>query len=144
VISVTLTSFFSPRERMMVNMKLSEKEFDEVVKRAIDRIPHPIRRHLKNILITVRQRPSRDMMDELGISPYEPPPLGLYMGSSLMERSEMQPPLYPDTIFIFQEPLEKMCGTIRELERQIEITVVHEVAHFIGIDDERLAELGYA
>jgi len=60
-----------------------------------------------------------------------------------MERSETYPPLYPDTIFIFQEPLEEMCGTTEELEREIEITVVHEVAHFIGIDDERLAELGY-
>jgi len=56
---------------------------------------------------------------------------------------ETQPSLYPDSIFIFQEPLEEMCGTVEELERQIEITVVHEVAHFIGIDDARLAELGY-
>ncbi len=52
-------------------------------------------------------------------------------------------PLYPDTIFIFQEPLEQMCETRKELEREIEITVVHEVAHFLGIEEERLAELGY-
>jgi predicted Zn-dependent protease with MMP-like domain len=119
-------------------MKLSEKEFDEVVKRAIDRIPRSIRRHLKNILITVRKRPSKDMLDELGIPPGEPLPLGLYVGAPLMERSEWQPPLYPDTIFIFQEPLEEMCPTVRELEKQIAITVVHEVAHFLGISEERL------
>jgi predicted Zn-dependent protease with MMP-like domain len=53
------------------------------------------------------------------------------------------PPLYPDTIILFQEPLERMCETIEELEEQIEITVVHEIAHFLGITEERLAELGY-
>ncbi len=122
---------------------MSAAEFDRVVRRALKRIPREIRRHMKNILITVRERPSPEMLERLGMSPADPPPLGLYMGSSLMERSETFPPLYPDTIFIFQEPLEEMCRTVRELEQQIEITVVHEVAHFVGIDDERLAELGY-
>lgn len=124
-------------------MKLSDRDFDRVVKRAIRRIPRGIRRHLKNVLITVRKYPSREMLEQLGISPAAPPPLGLYVGASLMERTETYPPLYPDTIFIFQEPLEEMCETAEELEREIEITVVHEVAHFIGIDDQRLAELGY-
>lgn len=124
-------------------MRMSMGEFDRVVRRALKRIPREIRGHMTNILITVKERPSPEMLDLLGISPGDPPPLGLYMGSSLMERSETYPPLYPDTIFIFQEPLEEMCRTVRELEQQIEITVVHEVAHFVGIDDERLAELGY-
>jgi predicted Zn-dependent protease with MMP-like domain len=60
-----------------------------------------------------------------------------------MGRSVFAPPLYPDTIFIFQEPLEGMCSTLDELEREIEITVVHEVAHFLGIGEDRLSELGY-
>jgi predicted Zn-dependent protease with MMP-like domain len=60
-----------------------------------------------------------------------------------MDRSVVYPPLYPDTIILFQEPLERMCNTIDELEEQIEITVVHEIAHFLGISEERLAELGY-
>ena len=61
----------------------------------------------------------------------------------MIERSITAPPLYPDTIFLFQGPLEEMCETVEELEEQIEITVVHEVAHYIGMDEERLAELGY-
>jgi len=60
-----------------------------------------------------------------------------------MGRPCLRHPFYPDTIFIFQEPLEGMCSTLDELEREIEITVVHEVAHFLGIGDDRLAELGY-
>jgi predicted Zn-dependent protease with MMP-like domain len=124
-------------------MKLNQKEFDRAVKRAINRIPEEIREHLENVVITVRRRPSREMLDDLGMTP-DNPPLGLYQGASLMDRSVFAPPLYPDTIFIFQEPLEQMCNTPEELEREIEITVVHEIAHFLGIDDDRLAELGYA
>jgi predicted Zn-dependent protease with MMP-like domain len=123
-------------------MKLNEKEFDRAVRRAIQRIPKEIRDHLKNVVITVRKRPSAELLDELGMTAADPP-LGLYQGASLMERSVFAPPLYPDTIFIFQEPLERMCRTIPELEEEIEITVVHEIAHFLGIDDGRLAELGY-
>jgi predicted Zn-dependent protease with MMP-like domain len=123
-------------------MKLSPKEFDNVVQHAINRIPGQIREHLANVTITVQKRPSREMLDELGMTS-DAPPLGLYEGASLLERSVLEPPLYPGTIFIFQEPLEQMCDTREELEREIEITVVHEVAHFLGIEEDRLAELGY-
>jgi predicted Zn-dependent protease with MMP-like domain len=123
-------------------MKLSTEEFDGIVKRAIDRIPEEIREHLANIIITVRKRPSRQMLREMGV-PEGETLLGLFEGVPLIERSVVEPPLYPDTIFLFQEPLEEMCETAEELEEQIEITVVHEVAHFIGMSEERLAELGY-
>jgi predicted Zn-dependent protease with MMP-like domain len=123
-------------------MKLSTEEFDGIVKRAIDRIPEEIREHLANIIITVRKRPSRQMLREMGV-PEGETLLGLFEGVPLIERSVVEPPLYPDTIFLFQESLEEMCETAEELEEQIEITVVHEVAHFIGMSEERLAELGY-
>jgi predicted Zn-dependent protease with MMP-like domain len=51
--------------------------------------------------------------------------------------------LYPDAIHLFQEPLQEMCADLEELEREIEITVVHEIAHYLGFDEDRLAELGY-
>ena len=82
------------------------------------------------------------MREELGLGPGEPL-LGLFEGVSLIERSVTSPPLYPDIIYLFQEPLETMCETPEELEEEIEITVVHEIAHFIGMTEERLAELGY-
>ena len=123
-------------------MKLSQKEFDRAVRRAFKRIPAEIRDHMENVVLTVRRRPSQEMLDDLGMS-RDNPPLGLYQGASLMERSMFAPPTYPDTIFIFQEPLEEMCTTLEELEREIEITVVHEVAHFLGMSEEHLVELGY-
>jgi predicted Zn-dependent protease with MMP-like domain len=123
-------------------MKLSNKEFDRIVKQAIRRIPEEIRRHLDNILITVQKRPPPEMLEEMGFPPDEQL-LGIYWGVPLNERSAAEPPLYPDTIYIFKEPLEEICETQAELEEEIEITVVHEVAHFLGMSEERIAELGY-
>jgi len=124
-------------------MKLSSSQFDRAVRRAYERIPAEIRDRMDDVVLTVKKRPTPEMLDEMGYPPDEPL-LGLYWGASLQEHSFFSPPpLYPDTIYIFQAPLEEMCETIDELEREIEITVVHEVAHFLGIDEERLEELGY-
>jgi predicted Zn-dependent protease with MMP-like domain len=124
-------------------MKLNSKEFDRAVRRAFNRIPAEIRERMLNVVLTVKKRPTREMLEEMGYPPDEPL-LGLYEGASLQEHSFFTPPpLHPDTIFIFQEPLEEMCESLAELEREIEITVVHEVAHFLGIDEARLEELGY-
>ena len=122
--------------------RLSPREFDRAVQRAVGRIPKEIRRHLDNIVISVQKRPSRELLEEMGLPPDEPL-LGVYTGASLLERSHFDTLQYPDTIQIFQEPLEEMCGSLEELEEEIEITVVHEVAHFIGMTEEELAELGY-
>lgn len=123
-------------------VRVNEKEFDRIVARAVDRIPPEIREHLDNIVISVKKRPSPQMMDELGAHP-DDPPLGLFEGVPLIERSATMPPLYPDMIYLFQEPLEEYCETKEELEEEIEVTLVHEVAHYIGMTEERLAELGY-
>jgi predicted Zn-dependent protease with MMP-like domain len=124
-------------------MKLGQKEFDRAVQRAYNRIPAEIRERMTDVVLTVKRRPDPEMLEELGYPPDEPL-LGLYEGASLGERSFFSPPpLHPDTIYIFQEPLEEMCEGLAELEREIEITVVHEVAHFLGIGEERLEELGY-
>ena len=122
--------------------RLSPREFDRAVQRAVGRIPKEIRRHLDNIVISVQKRPSRELLEEMGLPPDEPL-LGVYTGASLLERSHFDTLQYPDTIQIFQEPLEEMCGSLEELEEEIEITVVHEVAHFIGMTEEELFELGY-
>jgi predicted Zn-dependent protease with MMP-like domain len=123
-------------------MRISSDAFAGLVEQAIGRIPEELRAYLDNILISVRQRPSPEMREELALAPDEPL-FGLYSGVPLIERSLTDPPLYPDTIFIFQEPLEMMCATREELISEIEITVVHEIAHFFGFSDAELEDLGY-
>ncbi len=123
-------------------MKLSRKQFERIVEQAIERIPEEIRQHIHNLAISIEARPDPELLREMGVPPGETL-FGVYTGVPLPERSAVEPPLYPDTILIFQEPLETYCETTAELEMEIEITVVHEVAHYLGIDDDALADLGY-
>lgn len=123
-------------------MKLSHKEFERIVEGALARIPQLIRDHLQNLAISIEKRPDAELLEEMGIPPGETL-FGVYTGIPLPERSAIEPPLYPDTILIFKEPLERYCETIEELREEIEITVVHEVAHYLGIDDDALFDLGY-
>ena len=124
-------------------MQLSPGEFDEIATRAIERIPEELREYLENIVISVQKRPSPELLEEMEMDPEEDTLLGLYQGVALTDRSATEPPMFPDTIFLFQEPIEEICDTIEEIEDEIEITVVHEIAHYFGIDEDRLAELGY-
>ena len=88
--------------------KLTTEAFARIVELAIARIPEEIRRHLENILISVKQQPDTAMLEEMGLAPDEPL-FGIYWGIPLTERSLADPPLYPDTIYIFQQPLEAFC-----------------------------------
>ena len=123
-------------------MKLSTAEFDWMVQKALNGIPPEIRRHLENILITVQKQPSKTMLKEMGLSG-DRTLLGLYSGVSRLRRSATHPPLFPDTIFLFQEPIESQCHTLEELEEQIRVTLVHEVAHALGMSEKELQDLGY-
>ena len=123
-------------------MKLTAREFDRAVEAAVARIPDEIRSALDNVVISVMKRPTPDMLDELDLAPNEPL-LGFYQGTSLADRSVFEIPSLPDTIFIFQKPLEEMCESVEELIEEIEITVAHEIGHALGMSEERLAELGY-
>jgi predicted Zn-dependent protease with MMP-like domain len=122
--------------------KLSTEAFDRIVAQAIARIPLEFRRHLDNVLISVQARPSGELLAELGFSDGEEL-FGFFSGIPLPERNPTDPPLYPDTIYIFQEPLEAFCRSREELIDEIEITVVHEIAHLMGFDDDELEALGY-
>lgn len=124
------------------HLHLTTEGFARVVERAVARIPAAIRRHLDNVLVSVKERPDPELLEELGMAPDEPL-FGVYLGVPLIERSAIDPPLYPDIIYIFQEPLESFCTSREELIEEIEITVVHEIAHMVGFSDEELADLGY-
>ena len=123
-------------------MRLSKKQFERSVERAIGRIPAEIQDRMQNLIIAIEDNPSPELLEDMGI-PAEDTLFGLYTGIPLPERSLTEPPLYPDEIVIFREPLLQFCRDVEELENEIEITVVHEVAHYLGIDDDRLEELGY-
>ena len=105
--------------------------FDDVVRRALDGLPPDIARALENVAVLVR--------DE---HPDDPDLFGLYEGVPLPERrSDASAP--PDTITIYRLPLEESFDDPDELAHEIRVTVLHELAHYFGIEEDRLTELGY-
>lgn len=123
-------------------MHVSNREFEEAVERAIAMIPGMFRAHLDNLSIVVEDRPSRDLIEMMAM-PVGETLFGVFSGVPLPERTVTEPLLYPDEIIVFREPLMAACRSVEELEEEIAVTVVHEVAHFMGLSEERLEELGY-
>jgi predicted Zn-dependent protease with MMP-like domain len=114
-------------------IRISHEEFEELVAEALDTIPPGLTRLMKNVVIMVED---------------DPPPqagtlLGLYEGVPLTERGDTYAGFLPDRITIFRRPLLSVCETREDLVREVRVTVVHEIAHHFGIDDERLHELGW-
>lgn len=108
--------------------------FEEVVGRALDGLPSELRRAMSNVEIVVE--------DE---NPEDPDLFGLYTGIPLTERDSGYAGVLPDKIEIYRLPLEEEFGHDQALlEDEIRITVVHELAHHFGIDDDRLDELGWS
>jgi predicted Zn-dependent protease with MMP-like domain len=113
-------------------MDLDRAAFEALVEVALDEIPDEIASLVRNVVVLVEDDPPVD----------EPGLLGLYVGVALPERGGDHTGL-PDRITIFRRPLLAMCRDTVELEREVRITVVHEIAHHFGIDDARLHRLGY-
>jgi predicted Zn-dependent protease with MMP-like domain len=118
-----------------VPVDISAEEFDALVDAALDGIPDELAGLVQNLVVLVEDEPPEGEPDDL---------LGLYDGVALTERDGGYHPPLPDRIFLFRGPLTDMCEDLEELVDEIRITVVHEVAHHFGIDDERLHDLGYA
>jgi predicted Zn-dependent protease with MMP-like domain len=113
-------------------MELDRAGFEALVDQALDDIPTEIASQVHNVVVLVEDEPPAD----------EPDLLGVYEGVSLTERTADHTGL-PDRITVFRRPLLEMCETPEELVREVRITVVHEIAHHFGIDDDRLHDLGY-
>jgi len=120
---------------------VSNAEFDWAVQRALDEIPDEFRPYLENIVVEVRPRPDRKLMREQDV-PEDI--LGLYVGVPVENHGpEGGRSLLPDHIYVFRDNLCEMCETFEELIDEIRITVLHEIGHHFGLDEDRLAELGY-
>ncbi len=121
-------------------MKLTRKEFEEIVVSALKGLPKFFKKKMKNVDVVVEDRASRDLLSELGLrSPSEL--LGLYQGIPLDRRGFYYGNVLPDKITLFQTPIESMCRIKEDVEEKVKEVVIHEVGHYFGLDDERLREL---
>ena len=121
-------------------VRVSRERFEDLVRQAMESLPDRFWNRLDNVVVLVEQHPTREQLDSNGLGPHETL-FGLYEGVPLPERGSYSPP-FPDRITIFQGPLQRHCDSEDELIAEVRDTVVHEVAHFFGIDDDRLDELG--
>jgi predicted Zn-dependent protease with MMP-like domain len=121
-------------------MKLTRKEFEEVVVSALRRLPQSIKKKMENVDVVVENRASKDLLSEMGLqSPSEL--LGLYQGVPLDRRGFYYGNVLPDKITLFQIPIESMCKTKQEIKEKVRKVVIHEVGHYFGLDDEKLRKL---
>lgn len=120
---------------------MDRTKFIRLVRQALREVPQPFRRHLKEIDVIVKRRPSPADLRAAGLAPGESM-YGFYQGVPMTERTSGYGMTVPDVIYIYQEPLEEDFTDDRDLVEEIRTTVLHEIGHFFGIDDERLEELG--
>ena len=114
-------------------LDVSREGFEVLVGEELDTLPDDVVDGLVNVAILVQDRPDDGSLDLLG----------LYDGISLTRRSHYGFGELPDRILIFREPLLMICATFEDLREQVHVTLVHEIAHFYGIDDAKLDELGW-
>ena len=119
---------------MTVPLLLDEDAFEALVTEELDELPDEMIDGLENVVFVAEDRPEDGSLDLLG----------LYDGVALTERDSYGFGEMPDRVILYREPLLAICETIDELRDEIHITLVHEIAHYYGIDDERLHELGWA
>ncbi|CAN5650190.1 metallopeptidase family protein [soil metagenome] len=112
---------------------MSRQRFDELVSDALDLIPAELATAIDNVVVLVEDRNLE-----------EPDLLGLYEGVALTERDSFYAGSLPDTITIYRGALLQMCDSEQQVVDEVAVTVIHEVAHHFGIDDDRLHELGWA
>lgn len=115
-------------------IEISRERFEELVGDALDQVPAELAALTDNLVVLVEDEPPED----------DPELLGYYDGTPLTERDTRYAGVVPDRIMIFRLPILRMCEDDARVVEEVRITVVHEIAHHFGIDDDRLHQLGYA
>lgn len=125
--------------------KMTDDEFSATVQDAIDSIPDEFLDELENVAILLADEPVEDDFEGDGYFTEDGDLLGLYDGVSLDERADGYGfGDYPDTITIFKGPHERLPGSRDEIIEEVRKTVVHEIAHYFGMDEDQVDEMGYA
>ncbi|MFM8894721.1 MAG: metallopeptidase family protein [Actinomycetales bacterium] len=114
-------------------IEVAREQFEALVAEALDTIPAELSRLMDNVVVVVEDHAPAD----------DPELLGLYSGTPLTERGSWYAGSLPDQITIFRLPTLHICQSMEDVVAEVRITVVHEVAHHFGIDDDRLHELGW-
>lgn len=128
------------RHNMGAGEAMAQAEFEDLVEDALAELPQEFRRYLRGVEVLIQDEPTPDQLRAVRVARGHTL-FGLYQGVPLTVRSTA-PPMLPDRVVIFRGPLLRHCRTPIEIREQVRRTVLHELAHFFGISDDRLRELG--
>lgn len=120
---------------------MERARFRQLVREAVALLPAELRREVRNVDLVIEDNPSLEDLDAGEVQSGHTL-LGLYHGVPLTARGHEYNLVLPDKISIYQRPIESMCRNDDEIREQVRVTVLHELAHYFGIDDDRLHELG--
>lgn len=120
---------------------MNKKEFEKLVIKALEELPQVFKDSLDNVDVVVEDTPSPYESGSAGVSQRRMV-LGLYQGVPLSKRCHYYGMVIPDKISIFKDNIERICSSSDEVVRVVAHTVQHEMAHHLGISDDRLRELG--
>jgi len=129
------------REHYPVPERLDENELDAVVHDAMEPLPERIQRALDHVAILVEEYPSEELLRE-SVPPLPPDLLGLFTGASHAERTATASGVLPGTIHIFRRNIEHFGGSRDEVVEELRITLLHEIGHALGMDEDELHALG--
>jgi len=115
-------------------MRVPPEEFEELVARALDGLSPDFAEMLENVAVVVEEEPDPDDLEALGMEPDEEL-LGLYQGVPLPERDGFYNAL-PDRIAIYRGPILRACQNRREVIREVRDTVIHELGHYFGLEED--------
>jgi len=125
-----------------VPCKVSKPEFAALVEKALEELPEQFASHLEEISLQILDRPTRQLLQKARVKPGNLL-LGLYVGRAITHRNVEDSGVLPDVIYIFQEPIQTVCQDVDGLVRQVRVTVLHEIGHHFGLNEDDLDRLGY-
>lgn len=119
-----------------------KKSFDALVAEVLQALPENLKKALQTVQVVVQEEPTPEQLKSAGLAPEESL-YGLFEGESLAEKRWSHPTPFPDRVILFQKPLEEDFPNLQDLKREIRVTLLHELGHFFGMDEDDLEERGY-
>jgi predicted Zn-dependent protease with MMP-like domain len=120
-------------------IEISDEQFQQLINEALEELPGEHVKNIKNVAILYEDEPTPEQREKSNLTPYQTL-LGLYEGVPLSQR-QGHSGLFPDRITLFRRPLQSRAGDEAELKEEIKHTLWHEIAHYYGLDHDRIHEL---
>jgi predicted Zn-dependent protease with MMP-like domain len=130
------------REILTVAYRVSKAQFNELVEAALEELPEEFAKFIEEVPVEVQDQPDASQLRQARVSGGGLL-LGLYVGRPRTMRSVEDSGALPDVIYIFQQPIETVCNSEEQLIRQVRVTVLHEIGHHFGLNEDDLTRLGY-